>query len=77
MLAIAYREGRVLITLDRHFGKLVFDEGQPHAGVVYLRLRDALIEVYRDRMLVVLEQHVQDLGEFIVVDVQHIRIREA
>jgi predicted nuclease of predicted toxin-antitoxin system len=77
VLAIAFREGRVLITLDRHFGKLVFGEGQPHAGVLYLRLRDEPIEVYRDRLQEVLDQHVQDLGRFMVVDVRHIRVRES
>jgi predicted nuclease of predicted toxin-antitoxin system len=77
VLAIAFREARVLITLDRHFGKLVFSDGQPHAGVVYLRLRDEPIEVYRDRLRVVLDQHAQELGQFVVVDAQHIRVRES
>ncbi|MGH2615223.1 MAG: DUF5615 family PIN-like protein [Thermomicrobiales bacterium] len=37
VLAIAYREGRVLITHDRDFGWQVFVEHQPHAGVILLR----------------------------------------
>jgi len=38
VLAIAHREGRILITDDRDFGELVMRSQQPHAGVIYLRL---------------------------------------
>ena len=38
VLAIAHREGRILITDDRDFGELVFRHRQPHMGVIYLRL---------------------------------------
>ena len=32
ILAKAYREGRVLVTLDKDFGTLAFLHGRPHAG---------------------------------------------
>ena len=38
VLAIAYRERRILITRDRDFGELVFVYWQPHRGVILLRL---------------------------------------
>ncbi len=34
----AWREGRVVLTLDRDFGYLVFHAGLPVRGLVYLRL---------------------------------------
>ena len=36
ILARAYREGRVLVTLDKDFGELAIVHGQPHAGIVRL-----------------------------------------
>ena len=36
ILAQAYREGRVLITLDKDFGELAIVRGHPHAGIVRL-----------------------------------------
>lgn len=38
VLALAAEEGRVLLTFDRDYGRLLFQEGRPApAGVVYLR----------------------------------------
>ncbi len=36
MLARAYRDGRILITLDKDFGELAVVHGQSHAGIVRL-----------------------------------------
>ena len=38
ILELANREGRVLVTNDKHFADLVFREGRPVAGVLLLRL---------------------------------------
>ena len=38
VLALAHAERRIVITDDRDFGELIFRRGQPHAGVIYLRL---------------------------------------
>jgi predicted nuclease of predicted toxin-antitoxin system len=37
ILALAFAERRVLITRDNDFGKLIFKERQPHAGLIRLR----------------------------------------
>ena len=40
ILARAVQELRIVVTNDKDFGELIFRSGQPHAGVVLLRLRD-------------------------------------
>jgi len=36
ILAIAHREGRILVTLDKDFGELAVVRKQPHSGIVRL-----------------------------------------
>lgn len=37
ILKIAYNTSRVLVTLDRDYGELVFLYGRPHSGILYLK----------------------------------------
>jgi predicted nuclease of predicted toxin-antitoxin system len=41
ILALAVSEQRLVVTMDKDFGELVYRSGQPHAGVLLLRLDDA------------------------------------
>lgn len=41
IIMIAVSEGRMIITMDKDFGELVYHSGLPHAGVLLLRLEDA------------------------------------
>jgi predicted nuclease of predicted toxin-antitoxin system len=41
ILALAVREQRLVITMDKDFGEMIFRSRQPHAGVLLLRLTDA------------------------------------
>ena len=41
ILRMAVTEGRMVVTMDKDFGDLVYNSGQPHAGVLLLRLEDA------------------------------------
>jgi predicted nuclease of predicted toxin-antitoxin system len=36
----AVAEQRILVTNDRDYGEMIFSQGKPHAGVVFLRLDD-------------------------------------
>jgi predicted nuclease of predicted toxin-antitoxin system len=36
ILAYAFREGRILVTLDKDFGEMAIVRGLPHAGIVRL-----------------------------------------
>src|SRR5258708_5243139 len=44
VLTLANTENRVLITLDKDFGELVFKERLVHSGVILLRLKDESVE---------------------------------
>lgn len=41
ILKIAVSEHRMVITMDRDFGELVYNSGMSHSGVLLLRLEDA------------------------------------
>jgi predicted nuclease of predicted toxin-antitoxin system len=38
ILKIAAKEHRMVITMDKDFGELIYNSGQPHSGVLLLRL---------------------------------------
>jgi len=40
VLEIARNERRILITNDKDFGVLIYQENLPHTGVIFLRLRN-------------------------------------
>ena len=77
VLAIAHRDGRIVITNDRDFGELVFREGVPHAGVIYLRLYTPNFESKRDRLAAVLADQAHELDQFIVVTERSVRVRRS
>lgn len=45
ILRRAYADRRVLVTLDKGFGRLAFEQRMPHAGIVWLRNVSPLIYV--------------------------------
>lgn len=40
VLELAQKDKRIVITLDKDFGHLIYFRSQPHAGVILLRLTD-------------------------------------
>ncbi len=77
ILGMAVAEARMVITMDKDFGELVYNSGLPHAGVLLLRLEDAKADVkvrivenilkkYSDRLL----------NKFCVFQNGRLRIRE-
>lgn len=73
ILAWAFEERRILITIDKDFGFYIFHEEQPHYGIVRLP------NVPRDERLrltaKVLELHANDLEDAAIVTVTLSRIR--
>ena len=75
VLAIARKEGRILITDDRDFGELVFRRRQPHTGVIYLRLASYSFALTTARLEHVLTNHAEQLDRFLVVTPGDVRER--
>lgn len=67
ILQLANKENRILITLDKDFGKLVFKEKLVHTGVIFLRLRDESVENKKKVLLKVLRSGKKFEGRFTVI----------
>jgi predicted nuclease of predicted toxin-antitoxin system len=59
ILQMAVNESRIVVTMDKDFGEMVYRAEQAHAGVLLLRLEEATSE---EKVLVV-AQIVQDHGD--------------
>lgn len=75
VLAIAVEESRVLITNDRDFGALVFQQGLPHSGVILLRLPMTQLPGAIERVNDVLSRYSDRLDRFLVVTAHQVRVR--
>jgi predicted nuclease of predicted toxin-antitoxin system len=73
LLAQALADGRVLVTLDKDFGALVFAKGKLHSGVVRLPDVPAAKRVALFERL--LATHEKDMTEGAVVTVRGDRVR--
>jgi predicted nuclease of predicted toxin-antitoxin system len=73
ILAQAYRESRILITLDKDFGELAVVRGNPHSGILRLvnfsALRQAAV------CLEVLRRHGEELAAGAIITVEPGRLR--
>ncbi len=75
ILRLAFAQNRILITKDRDFGELVFRHQEPHAGVIFLRVRARDFTVKWNRLAEVLQSHAGELREFLVVTDREVRVR--
>jgi len=75
ILAHAFAEQRVFVTIDKDFGELAVHRGQPHHGI--LRIVDFSARRYGEVCLAVLAAHLADLeaGALITASPGRIRIR--
>ncbi len=76
VLKKAQKERRILVTLDRDFGALVFRDSESHVGVLYLRLQKESVK----KILFVLESVLQKYGSalkkrFTIASETDVRIR--
>lgn len=67
VLVLANKEERILITLDKDFGELVFKEKLIYSGVIFLRLKDESVENKKKVLLRVLSSKRKFEGKFTVV----------
>lgn len=75
VLAIAYEQGRVLLTNDTDFGELVVRDGLPHAGIILFRIRSRSFAIRSARLLQVLDEYSGQLGRFLTVTEDSVRLR--
>ena len=77
LLALAYREGRVLVTEDKDFGELVFLRRLPHPCIV--RLVGMRVAEKVDAMRHLIEHHGAAMreGAIVVATASRVRIRSA
>lgn len=75
IMALAHREGRVLVTLDKDFGMLAVLQGKPHAGIV--RLVNLSLKEQTAVCLHILQTYESDLrvGAIITAEQDRLRIR--
>ena len=77
ILALAFKEGRVLVTLDKDFGELAVLQGTTHRGI--LRLVNFRLGEQAPACLKILADYSEDLnkGALITAEPGRIRIRQA
>ena len=72
----ALKEKRITVTLDKDFGRLIFQYSQKHAGVILLRLANESRQNISRMLKVVLEQYQTELaGKFVTVTEAKIRLK--
>ncbi len=77
VLKIAVSENRIVITIDKDFGELVYNLGMSHSGVLLLRLEDANADEKVKTLEKILTEHQDKLsGNFCVFQHGKIRIRK-
>jgi len=77
VLRYAVQRGLIVVTQDKDFGDLVYQQGHRHAGVVLVRLRGMPFADKARRVIEVFEEHGERLHHvFVVVANSGVRIRE-
>jgi len=77
ILQIAASEGRIVATMDKDFGELVYNSGLPHGGVLLLRLEDAPSDKRAKTVQKILTQYSEKiLNKFSVYKDGKLRIRK-
>lgn len=75
IIALAYREGRVLITLDKDFGELAVMKGASHRGII--RVVDFPARDQGPVCVQLLQKYAEELrqGALITADRNRVRVR--
>ena len=77
VLRLAVTEKRMVITMDKDFGELVFNSGLNHYGVLLLRLEEANSDKKVKTIQEILEKHEDKLqNNFCVYQNEKLRIRK-
>ena len=75
VIALALREGRILLAEDKDFGQLVFAAGSQSVGVVLIRFPAGARSAVGSRIIELVRNHADRLtGSFVVLQPERIRI---
>ena len=78
ILLLAVQEERLVITMDKDFGQMVFHTGRAHAGVLLLRMEDARSAEKVQAIQRIFTRHADSLsGNFCVYQDNRLRVRPA
>ena len=76
ILTIAAKQERIVITMDKDFGELIFNSGMTHAGVLILRMEDATGDQKADAIQSILSKFSGKIeGMFCVYQDGRLRVR--
>ncbi|MDD5435439.1 MAG: DUF5615 family PIN-like protein [Nitrospira sp.] len=76
-LELAFSESRIVITMDKDFGELVYHRKQKHSGVILLRMEDARIDEKLSAVQKIIDQHGELIhGSFSTYQDGKLRIRK-
>ncbi len=76
ILQLAVKEGRLIITMDKDFGELVFNSKKSHSGVLLLRMEDANWQQKINVLTEIFDKYLNDIeGKFSVYQDKKLRIR--
>jgi len=76
ILELGVKEQRLIITMDKDFGELVFNSKKPHSGVLLLRMEDANWKQKIEVLSEILKKYSQEIeGKFSVYQDKKLRIR--
>jgi predicted nuclease of predicted toxin-antitoxin system len=65
--ALAFKEGRVIITQDQDFGKLIYTSDVSYIGIIYLRPGHFFPEFHIETLKKIFEEDPSPIGPFIIV----------
>ena len=76
ILSWAVSDQRIVMTMDKDFGEIVYHSGQPHSGVLLLRMEDAPSKEKVRVVKEIVQSHADQLpGHFAVYQDGRLRVR--
>jgi len=76
ILELALKEERLVVTMDKDFGELVFNSKKNHSGVLLLRMEDADWKQKIDVLMEIFQKYSKEIkGKFSVYQDKKLRIR--
>lgn len=75
VLDLANKEGRIIITNDKDFGYLIYNQKLTHKGIVLFRLKTENPRAKIRRLESLIESNMELRNKFIVITEDRIRIR--